>query len=220
MALIKSKNKGNLIIISGPSGVGKDTVVSEYIKTHQNCWYSVSTTSRPVRKGDVPGKSYNFVTKEEFEELISKNYFLEYAKYVGNYYGTPKKPIIDHLNKGFDVFLVIEIQGAMKIKDLMPEAVFIFLLPPNLKTLHNRLEKRGSENKEKVLARFREAYREISEVTKYNYAIVNDELEETIKKMEAILISEKCRCDRIEEVSISDEEDYIRSLLLDEESVN
>ena len=145
-------NKGKLIVVSGPSGVGKDTVVSEYIKKYDNAWLSISTTSRAMRPGDVEGEIYNFVTKEEFEKLIEEDYFLEYASYVDKYYGTPKKFINEKLAEGKDVFLVIEIQGAMKIKELIPEALFIFLLPPNLKTLRQRLKNRGTETKEKIKA--------------------------------------------------------------------
>lgn len=219
MSLIKSKERGSLVVISGPSGVGKDTVVNEYVKNHDNAWISVSTTSRAMRPNDVEGETYNFVTKEEFEKLIEEGYFLEYADYVGNYYGTPKKFINEKLEKGIDVFLVIEIQGAMKIKDLIPEAVFIFLLPPNLSTLKKRLKSRGTDSKEKIIERFRTAYREINEVTKYNYVVINDELSETVKKIEAILVSEKCRCDRIEEVSLNNEEEYMHMMLLEDKEM-
>lgn len=219
MSIIKKRERGSLIVISGPSGVGKDTVVNEYVKNHENVWISISTTSRPMRPGDIEGQTYNFVTNEEFEKLIKDDYFLEYANYVDKYYGTPKKFINEKLEKGIDVFLVIEIQGAMKIKELIPEALFIFLLPPNLKTLKNRLKNRGTESKEKIIERFRTAYKEINEVTKYNYVVINDELEDTVKKIEAILISEKCRCDRIEEVYLNNEEEYMHEMLLDDKEM-
>lgn len=219
MSIIKARERGSLIVISGPSGVGKDTVVNEYVKSHHDAWVSVSTTSRPMREGDVEGETYNFVSKEEFEKLIEEEYFLEYAQYVDKYYGTPKKFINEKLEKGIDVFLVIEIQGAMKVKELIPEALFIFLLPPNLNTLKERLKKRGTETKEKMIERFKTAYREINEVTKYNYVVINDVLEETVKKIEAILISEKCRCDRIEEVCLNNEEEYMHVMLLEDKEM-
>lgn len=219
MKIIKSKERGNLVVISGPSGVGKDTVVNEYVKNHPQAWISVSTTSREIRPGDVEGQTYNFVTKEEFEHLIEEDYFLEYAHYADKYYGTPKKFINEKLDQGIDVFLLIEIQGAMKIKELIPEAIFIFLLPPNLKTLKNRLKNRGTDSKEKIIERFRIAYREINEVTKYNYVVINDVLADTVKKIDAILVSEKCRCDRIEEVYLNNEEEYMHEMLLDDKEM-
>lgn len=219
MKIIKSKERGSLVVISGPSGVGKDTVVNEYVKNHPQAWISVSTTSREIRPGDVEGQTYNFVTKEEFEHLIEEDYFLEYAHYADKYYGTPKQFINEKLDQGIDVFLLIEIQGAMKIKELIPEAIFIFLLPPNLKTLKNRLKNRGTDSKEKIIERFRIAYREINEVTKYNYVVINDVLADTVKKIDAILVSEKCRCDRIEEVYLNNEEEYMHEMLLDDKEM-
>jgi len=219
MSIIKKRERGSLVVISGPSGVGKDTVVNEYVKNHNNSWISVSTTSRPMRPGDVEGETYNFVSNEQFEKLIEEEYFLEYASYVDRYYGTPKKFINEKLEKGIDVFLVIEIQGAMKIKELIPEALFIFILPPNLKTLKSRLKNRGTETKEKMIERFKTAYHEINEVTKYNYVVINDELDDTTKKIEAILISEKLRCDRIEEVYLNNEEEYMHEMLLEDKEM-
>ncbi len=221
MSLIKTKTKGSLIVISGPSGVGKDTIVNEYTKTHKDSWVSVSMTSRPIRDGEEDGKNYYYVSKKEFEEKIEEGFFLEYAKYVNNYYGTPKKYINEKLDKGIDVFLVIEIQGAMQIKELIPEAIFIFLFPPSLDELKKRLKNRGTDSEEKINQRFLTAYKEMNEVTKYNYVVVNDEINNTIKKIEAILISEKCRCDRIEEVVLNTPEDYIHEIMLgDKEMLN
>ena len=129
MSIIKQKEKGTLVVISGPSGAGKDTIINEVIKKEKiNAWVSISMTSRPLRGNEVDGKDYFFVTKEEFEDNIKKGNFLEYAKYNDNYYGTPKNKIEDYLNKGIDVILNIEIQGALQIKELIKDALFIFII--------------------------------------------------------------------------------------------
>ena len=131
--MIKTKKQGLLIVISAPSGAGKGTIINKMLEKNNNLWLSVSATSRPMRTNDIEGKTYYFYTKEEFENKIKENYFLEYASYADNYYGTPKKYIQEHLNNGEDVILEIEIQGAMKVKKLIPEALFVFIMPPSLK---------------------------------------------------------------------------------------
>ena len=219
--MIKRKNTGQLIIISAPSGAGKGSVISGLLeRDKKNLWLSVSTTSRQPRSNDIPGVTYNFVSKEEFEELIKEDYFLEYTNYVGNYYGTPKQAIKEKLEQGIDVILEIEIEGAMNIKKLVPEALFIFIMPPSLKTLVTRLKNRKTDSKDKIIERFHTAYKEINEVTKYNYVVVNDELEEAIDKVESIIKAEKCRVDRIEEVYLDTKEEEIHELLMDEEFDN
>ena len=218
--MIKQKKQGQLIVISGPSGAGKDTIVESVIKNNDNIWLSVSATSRQARKGEKEGVNYFYLTKEEFEEKINDNYFLEYAIYADNYYGTPKEEIIKKLDKGIDVILVIEIEGAKKIKELVPEALFIFITPPSEKELLKRLSGRKTEDKEKIIKRFNIAYQEINEVTKYNYVVVNDKLDEAISKVEAIIKAEKCRVDRIEEMLVSNKEELIHEFLMDEEFDN
>ena len=219
--MIKRKNTGQLIIISAPSGAGKGSVISGLLeRDKKNLWLSVSTTSRQPRSNDIPGVTYNFVSKEEFEELIKEDYFLEYTNYVGNYYGTPKQAIKEKLDQGIDVILEIEIEGAMNIKKLVPEALFIFIMPPSLKTLVTRLKNRKTDSKDKIIERFHTAYKEINEVTKYNYVVVNDELEDAIDKVESILKAEKCRVDRIEEVYLDTKEEEIHELLMDEDFDN
>ena len=172
-------------------------------------------TSRPLRGNEVDGKDYFFVTKEEFEDNIKKGNFLEYAKYNDNYYGTPKNKIEDYLNKGIDVILNIEIQGALQIKELIKDALFIFIMPPSMEELKRRLINRGTDSSEKILSRFKTAYHEINDVTKYNYVVVNDDLDKAVDKVEAILISEKCRVDRIEEVFLNNTEELLHEGLLD-----
>ena len=219
--MIKRKNTGQLIIISAPSGAGKGSVISGLLeRDKKNLWLSVSTTSRQPRSNDIPGVTYNFVSKEEFEELIKEDYFLEYTNYVGNYYGTPKQAIKEKLDQGIDVILEIEIEGAMNIKKLVPEALFIFIMPPSLKTLVTRLKNRKTDSKDKIIERFHTAYKEINEVTKYNYVVVNDELDDAIDKVESILKAEKCRVDRIEEVYLDTKEEEIHELLMDEDFEN
>jgi guanylate kinase len=216
--MIKEKKTGQLIVISAPSGAGKGSVIAGLLKNdNKNRWLSISTTSRPIRDNDIPGITYNFVTKEEFEKKIKENYFLEYTNYVGNYYGTPKEFIKEKLNQGIDVILEIEIEGATNIKKLVPEAVFIFIMPPSMRELVKRLKKRGTDSYEKILERFHTAYKEINEVTKYNYVVVNDNLEEAIIKVEAIIKAEKCRVDRIEEVYLDTKEEEIHELLINDE---
>ena len=219
-SIIRTKGKGNLIVISAPSGAGKGTVIDGVMKINSNLWLSVSMTSRKMRSNDIPGETYFFVSKEEFEERIKEGVFLEYAIYNGNYYGTPKDKIQEKLDQGIDVILEIEIQGALKVKELVPDAIFIFILPPSMKELRRRLVSRGTDSKEKVLERFRTAYREINEVTKYNYVVINDEVEKAVSKVNAILLSERCRVDRIEDVYLDNMEEEIHELLVDKDLDN
>ena len=212
--MIKKKETGSLVVISAPSGAGKGSIISKLLeRDNKNRWLSVSTTSRQIRKNDIEGVTYNFVSKEEFEKKIEEGYFLEYTNYVGNYYGTPKERIDEKLKKGIDVILEIEIEGASNIKKLIPEAIFIFIMPPSMEELIKRLKSRGTDSKEKILERFYTAYKEINEVTKYNYVVVNDDLEDAVNKVEAILKAEKCRVDRIEDVELNNDEEYIHELI-------
>lgn len=218
--IIKQKKRGSLVVVSGPSGCGKGTVIKELLKDRNDMWLSVSCTSRPIRPGDVPGESYYFLTKEEFETKINEGQFLEYALYNGNYYGTPKEHIEEKLVDGKDVILEIEVQGALKVKELVPEAICVFIMPPTMNELKNRLVGRGTEDKDVLLNRFKTAYKEINQVSNYNYVVVNDVVEDAALKINSILISEKCRVDRIEEVFLNNEEEEIHELLMDEDFVN
>ncbi|MGN1371934.1 MAG: guanylate kinase [Candidatus Coprovivens sp.] len=218
--IIKQRERGSLIVVSGPSGCGKGTVIQEFLKSYNEAWLSISCTSREPRPGDIPNESYFFISREEFEEKIKKDEFLEYAEYNGNYYGTPKEHIEEKLTRGIDVILEIEVQGALKVKEIVPEAICIFIMPPSMKELKKRLVGRGTESKEKVLSRFKTAYQEINNVTKYNYVVTNDDVESAVLKMSAILLSEKCRVDRIEEVYLNNEEEEIHELLMDDIFIN
>ncbi len=213
--MIKQKKSGQLIVISGPSGAGKDSVVSRLLETNKNIWLSISATSRSPRGKEEDGVDYYFLDKKDFEKKIKEDYFLEYAKYTDNYYGTPKAHIIDKLNKGIDVILVIEIQGAKQIKELLPETVLIFIMPPTKKDLLKRLVGRQTESKDKIISRFERAYQEINEVSKYNYVVVNDKVKKATDKVAAILKAEKCRVDRIEEVCLNNTEELLHEGLID-----
>lgn len=220
MEIIKQKEKGNLVVISGPSGTGKSCIIKEIMDNNENIWYSVSATSRYKRNGEVEGKNYYYISREDFENKIKEDYFLEYTEYNGNYYGTPKEYISDKLNNGKDVILELEINGALKIKELIKDAIFIFIMPPSLEELIDRLEKRGTETREKILGRFKSAYKEINEVTKYNYVVVNDDMKEAIEKVSSIFRAERCRVDRIEEIYLSNEEEMIHEFLIDKQDDN
>ncbi len=183
-------NKGLLIVVSGPSGCGKGTILAEILKDDK-FFYSISATTRNARPGEENGVNYHFLTKEKFEELIENDGMLEYASYCDNYYGTPRKPVEDMLNQGKHVILEIEVQGAMKIKEKCPEAKFIFILPPSLKELRRRLNKRGTESEEVIEKRLNEATGEIKQAYKYDYALINGELSVAVDDLLAIIKAEE-----------------------------
>ncbi len=218
--MIKTKKQGLLIVLSGPSGSGKNTVCDMAKEVMPNIWESVSMTSRKPRKGEVDGKDYYFVSEEEFEKNIEDGKMLEHAKFAGNYYGTPRESVQKQLDAGRDVLLVIEIQGALQIKEKIPQALFVFLLPPSMKELKRRLRMRKTETEEKLMERFETAYKEINELPKYNYVIVNDKADEAARKLEAIISAEKCRVDRIEEVFLDTDEERLHEELVDKDLVN
>ena len=172
--------KGSLFIISGPSGTGKGTVCNELIK-HENIFLSISATTRERRLGEQEGVTYFYTTKEQFEDMIKKDMMLEYAQYSGNYYGTPKEAVEKMLNAGKNVILEIEAQGALKVKEKMPEAIMIFIVPPSIKELRKRLSNRGREDAEEIEKRINAAKWEFSQCPKYNYVLVNDNLENCVK---------------------------------------
>lgn len=195
------KEKGLLLVISGPSGAGKGTICKALMEKN-TMWLSVSATTRQPRKGEIDGKNYFFISHEEFLDRIDKDDFLEYAEVYGNYYGTPRSSVIDMLESGKDVILEIDIQGALKVKDAFPEGIFIFILPPSMEELKQRIIKRGSETSESLMTRFMSAYKEINYVSRYSYAVVNDTVELAANKIESIIVAERCRVDRIKDIDI------------------
>ena len=218
--MIKTNNKGLLIVVSGPSGAGKDTICQNLIKDDSNIWMSVSMTTRKPRPLEKDGVDYFFVSKEDFLNKINNNTFLEYASYNDNYYGTPKDKVEEKLNEGKDVILVIDINGAINIKKIIPSALFIFIMPPDMETLKNRLIGRKTESKDKVVERFITAYNEVNNYKKYNYVVVNDKVEDAVNKVKSIIQSEKCRVDRIEDIYLGNKEELIHEILINKNFEN
>lgn len=219
--MIKTRKNGNLIVISGTTCAGKGTIVKKILENHNDIDVSISYTSRPKREFEIDGADYYFVTREEFEEKIKNDEFLEYARiHYEDYYGTPKKEVIEKLEKGKDVILEIDVQGAKLIKEKYPETILIFIMAPSMEEVKRRIKMRGGENNEQIIARFKRAYQEINQYTNYNYVVVNDDLAESVKKVESILISEKLRIDRIEEIFVENEEEIIHEFLMEKEFDN
>lgn len=194
--------RGVLLILSAPAGAGKDTVCEELLKKVPDLRYSVSTTTRPKRDYEIHGKSYFFLTKEEFEEKLNMGGFLENVVYAGHYYGTPKAFVEEQLAEGISVILKIEVKGAAQVKASGVEGTFIFLVPPKFKDLEERLLRRGSESEEEIEERIKIAKEELAQVNMYDYVVVNDTVEEAVKQIEAILLAEKHKQNRMLDLEI------------------
>ncbi|MBE3592747.1 MAG: guanylate kinase [Thermoanaerobacter sp.] len=207
--MLSKKKKGLLIVLSGPSGAGKGTICKALMEKENNLKLSISATTRQPRSGEIEGKNYFFKSEEEFEKMIENDSFLEWAKVYGHYYGTPKDFVIKNLEEGNDVVLEIDIQGALKIKEKFPEGVFIFILPPSMEELKNRIKKRGTETEEEIIKRFKSAYVELNYVSRYNYVVINDSVEEAVEKIRAIIIAEKCRVDRNKDLCLEIKEELV-----------
>jgi len=197
--------RGKLFVISGPSGAGKGTICKEILKEEAlNTKLSVSMTTRNPREGEVDGVHYFFADKEYFQKLVEQDGFLEYAEVYGNFYGTPKKQVMDWLDEGINVILEIDVQGARNVQLAYPEGIYIFILPPSLEELKERIIGRGSETEETLKRRLGAAVDEISSIYRYDYRVVNDNLDTAVEQVRSIMIAEQCAMDEQEVKNIVD----------------
>lgn len=201
-------NKGKVIVVSGPSGVGKGTVVKELIGSNKDCALSVSATTRSPREGEAHGVNYFFITKEEFTQKINNNEMLEYAEYCSNFYGTPKDYVLKSVEQGKNIILEIEVQGALNVKKIIPEAVTVFVMPPSLQELEDRLRGRGTETDEVVRQRLKTAMAEIKQAPQYDYIVVNNTVMQCVADIVSIIIAERQKTENML--------DFIKGVLNDE----
>lgn len=193
---VVEKKEGLLVVVSGPSGAGKGTICQELLRQLPDLRYSVSLTTREPRAGEVEGVNYYFRSHPAFQEMIDRNELLEWAEFCDNYYGTPRFAVEQALQEGLDVVLEIEIQGAMQVKKRFPQGVFIFIVPPSIAVLSDRIRKRGTETEAVIEKRLAVAVRELEYVSEYDYVVVNDEVSAAVDKVKSILTAEKCKVKR------------------------
>ncbi len=186
-------NRGKLYVLSGPSGVGKSTAVHEVMRRHPTLRFSVSVTTREMRPGEVDGESYYFISRQRFREMLENDELLEHAEYVGNCYGTPEEPINRMLEQGIDVLLDIEPCGALQVQQRRPDATLIFMAAPSFSEIERRLRGRGDTQPDKITARLARARWEYQQAEKYDYIVVNDDVDHAAREIEAIMLAEKCR---------------------------
>lgn len=189
-------NKGRVYIISGPSGSGKDSVLKKVFERMPDIAFSISSITRPMRPGEVEGEKYNFISREKFEDMLANDQLLEHNVFVGNYYGTPKAPVVECIESGKDMLIEVDVNGAMQIRQKMPEAVSIFIMPPSLEVLKKRLTGRGTDSAEVIEKRLYEALREIGCAKDYDYIVVNDDLDVAANDFVSIMSVDKFKTDR------------------------
>jgi guanylate kinase len=189
--------RGILFVVSGSSGVGKGTINSAVLEKVKDIKMSVSATTRPMREGEVEGQDYFFISPEDFALQLKNGEFLEYAHVYAHMYGTPKKFVLENLQKGYDLLLEIDIQGALKVKEQMPQGVFIFIQPPSVEALAHRIHQRGKDSLHSIRTRLAACEQEMSMVNHYDYVVVNDKLEEAVYEVQAIIVAERCRVKNI-----------------------
>ena len=185
------KAKGLLVVVSGPSGAGKGTICKDFLEKNKEAFLSISATTRKPRPGEVHGTHYYFLEEDNFKQMINEGGFIEWAQFCENYYGTPKKAVTEKLESGNDVILEIEVQGAMKVKEAFPEAVLVFVLPPSMSVLRERLTGRGTETPEVIEKRLSTALWELTIAEKYDYILINDDVTSASKRLEGIIKAEK-----------------------------
>ena len=188
---MKANNKGRLFILSGPSGCGKDTIMRELLSRRKDICLSISSITRSPRQGEIPGEKYDFISKEKFEDMLLNGEFLEYNTYLGNYYGTPKKPIERWISCGRNVLLEIDVNGARKVRESMSDVLSIFIMPPSMQVLKDRLTGRSTESAESVSGRLQAAIDEIGCANEYDYIVVNDNITEAVNNLEAIIYADR-----------------------------
>lgn len=191
-----NSRKGMLVVISGPSGVGKGTICREMLKRYGDIEYSVSATTRQPRVGEVHGRDYFFYSKEEFQQLIQKGELLEWAKVYDNYYGTPRAYVDEIISQGKDCILEIDVQGAMQVKHKRPDGIFIFIMPPSKEELVRRITCRGTEKPEEICKRMDKVDEELTHLQDYDYTVVNEDLNQAVETVRSIIVAERCRVHR------------------------
>lgn len=194
--------KGILFVISGPSGVGKTSIIRAVLERVEHVVFSVSCTTRPQRPGEVDGIDYFFVSKEKFLQMISENAFLEWAIVHDNYYGTPASFVFENLERGLDVILDIDVQGALKVKSSYSEAKFVFIAPPSFETLRERLKRRGTESEERITRRLENAKRELKHIPEFEYLLINEDLETSISNLISIIQAERLKFERLKDLEL------------------